>query len=961
LVERVPELIDAQRRAVEHPAERLQILACAGSGKTEVLAQRAVRLLVEERADPAAIIAFTFTEKAAAELKERIELRASEHDERFRELPPVGRGMFIGTTHSWALRALQELGGAYETMDGLTTEQEWALLHRVGRRLGIVDLYAELERKATDRVAIAPSIGVFLRSAEVVHNERVDREELARRAPKFAAVLARYEALLHEMRLLPFRLMINHAVDELAENGRLRERLAGSLAHVVVDEVQDFNPAQDELLAKLGELGPTLTIVGDDDQAIYQWRGGDVSLFIDFVKRHAGTELVPLGENHRSRPEIVDFARHLVDGLDKRQKKPLESARKAADAGAVEIAVGADAAAEAKAIVDRISTLVAEGFEPGEIAVLYRSVRTSAAPLVDELRQRGIPVAVIGRTSLLARAEMALIAHLFVHWAGGTWYPNPQFEPEHVTRESLLAEIQAVTGMGRQEASRTLARLVEVGAAVRTTGVDDSVPLFNRILSILDLPGSSDTARWNEIGLGRMSELLTEFDHAVRRAMPESFYRGLSGAEADEAKEDTALAADREQRPHQILGATRGEVYLMRLKAFLEEFAGRAAEETPDSSPEAANAVQIMTVHQAKGLEFPVVFVPSLIEGRFPSSLTGTPQQWYVPPDLFDRERYEGRMDDEARLLYVALTRAKELLVVSWFERHKVQAASPSPFILGPLREALGDALKLSGAAPTLPLATSGGEELLDIDFSSLATYDECGYRYWLRHVCGFQPPLVPELGFGNLLHHVIADLARKAAAGAEVDENDVEPIVAESFYLPFAGPIPAANLKEAIRRRTKTYVVRHGDELRRTIRPEATFEVPLANARLRGRVDLMLRAEGGAENEVELIDFKTSENRPPTELHQNQLRLYAAATERLGFKPTSLAIHDLEDEEGGRIPVEHDDTATEAFAARLEGWAEGIRGGNFDAVAEERRQEVCIGCDFNRFCRYAPEDLWED
>src|SRR5690606_1084892 len=270
-------LSEPQRRAILSPAPRLQIVAGAGSGKTEVLARRVVRLLVEG-VDPASIIAFTFTEKAAAELKARIETRAAEADERFRELPPVGRGLFIGTTHGWALRALQELGGAYELCDALTEEQEWALVYRVARRLGVVDLYAEHVGPG-GKVAVAPAVSLFLRSAEVVHNERLERETVREVAPRFAEVLERYEWLLGEMRLTPFRLMIARAADELAPGGRLHERLRGRVAHVFVDEYQDFNRAQEALLERLAALGAAVTVVGDDDQAIYQWRGGDVSLF----------------------------------------------------------------------------------------------------------------------------------------------------------------------------------------------------------------------------------------------------------------------------------------------------------------------------------------------------------------------------------------------------------------------------------------------------------------------------------------------------------------------------------------------------------------------------------------------------------------------------------------------------------------------------------------------------------
>src|SRR5690606_8119729 len=535
-------LTTAQREAIAHSGGRLRILACAGSGKTEVLAQRAVRLLTEG-ADPASIIAFTFTEKAAAELKARIESRAAEADQRFRELPPCGRGLFVGTTHGWALHALQQLGGRYETMDGLTAEQEWVLLHRVARRLGVVDLYAALEGTSS-KVAAAPAIDVFLRSVEVVHNERIDRAELARRAPAFAAVLDRYEWLLEEMRLLPFRLMIGRALDELGPDGRLRERLAGRIAHVLVDEFQDFNRAQDTLLGRLADCGATITAVADDDQAIYQWRGGDVKLFVSLAERYRA-ETVRLAENHRSRPEIVRFASHAVAPLDDRLDKVLASARDVAESGCVEVAVAETAEDEARLIAERIAGLIRDGHEPSDIAVLYRSVRTSARPLVDALRARGIPVAFVGKTSLLARSEAALVAHIFIWWAGGTWYPNGRFEPETVTPESLCDEIRRVVGADERAAERIVAALERIGARVREEGVKDSVPLFNEIIVALGLPRSGADAHAEELALGRMSELLTEFDHVVRRAAPSALYKDQAGDSSDEADEDAVLAEER--------------------------------------------------------------------------------------------------------------------------------------------------------------------------------------------------------------------------------------------------------------------------------------------------------------------------------------------------------------------------------------------------------------------------------
>src|SRR5690606_8019266 len=324
-----------------------------------------------------------------------------------------------------------------------------------------------------------------------------------------------------------------------------------------------------------------------------------------------------------------------------------------------------------------------------------------------------------------------------------------------------------------ERARAAMDTLERLGDRLRREGVPDIVAVFNEILAILGLPGQGDDAAARELGLGQMSELLTAFDHVVRRAAPDALYRETTGPGAAEGAEDAMLAADREDsvwglalgagsadgafgaaRPGLVLGPTRGEAYLMRLRAFLEEFAGRAAEEVPAGWDDDAGAVQVLTIHQAKGLEFPIVFVPSLVEGRLPSSRLGQPQEWYLPDALFDRTRYEGEEDDEARLLYVALTRAKELLVVSWFERYgENRRATRSRLLARVLRQAIGSARQFRTVMPAVAAAPAVRAEPPTLDFSSLVTYAECGYRYRLRHVCGFQPPLARELGFGKLLH----------------------------------------------------------------------------------------------------------------------------------------------------------------------------------------------------------------
>lgn len=195
-----------------------------------------------------------------------------------------------------------------------------------------------------------------------------------------------------------------------------------------------------------------------------------------------------------------------VDRLD----KVLASARDVAGSGCVEMAVAETAEDEARLISDRIAGLIHDGHEPTDTAVLYRSARTSARPLVDALRARSVPVTVVGKTTLLARPEPARVAHISIWRAGGTWYPNSRFEPETVTPESLCDEIRRVIGADEREAERIVAALERIGARAREEAVKDSVPLFNEIIVALGLPRSGADEQAEELALGRMSELLTE-------------------------------------------------------------------------------------------------------------------------------------------------------------------------------------------------------------------------------------------------------------------------------------------------------------------------------------------------------------------------------------------------------------------------------------------------------------------
>jgi DNA helicase-2/ATP-dependent DNA helicase PcrA len=939
-------LTDEQQQAVTCPASMFQIVACAGSGKTEVLARRVVRRL-REGAQPREIVAFTFTEKAAAELKDRIERRAAEADDRFVSLPPAAAGLFVGTIHSYCLSSLQQCGGLYELFDPMSEERQWALLHRFGRRLGLVDLMEQAW--PGEPVSVRRAVDTFARSLAVTHDERIEPRFLNGRAPAFSSAIQRYETLLRQMQLISFDQMIEMANQELGKDGRLRSMLQGRLREVYVDEYQDLNHAQEELLRHLVELGADLTVVGDDDQAIYQWRGGDVSAFVEFSERFAPAERQTLGSNHRSVGPIVSVSSEFAATIAPRLPKSMQAAR-GSGGPAIELAATGTPEDEAEWIARRIKKLLDSGHRAGDIAVLFRSVRSSARPVLVALGNKGIRAVAVGRLSLLDRPEMALPARIFILWAGGTWMPDDQREV--VTTEGLASDLQELTGVGPVEAARIVSDLERLGEKLRAEGVPDLIGLFIDMINRLGLPTKGPQQSTQERGLGQFTTLLAEFEHAQRRAAPPDWYAQTAQESTEEIAEDRAVLGDAlppGQTPLR-LGRSPGEVYLGRLRVFLEQFSSAAVEESPERPTLEPDAVNIMTIHQSKGLEFPIVFVPSLVERRFPSSRMGREQRWYLPDDLFDKKRYQGREEDERRLFYVAMTRAREMLVLSWFDHYRSgTAADRSRFLDDLARVACHEHLHGENhCCPAVSVRATADHPVLETSFSELDTFAECPRKYYLHHVCSFRPRLVPELGFGKLIHHVLAELARRSMAGEAITAAHAEHALADAEYLPFAGPVPREKLLKAARRRVLSYVRDYGHELRRTLAPERRFEVPLESARILGQIDLVLRAEGGGENDVELIDFKTSADRMPSQHHKNQLRLYAEAARVLGLNPVRLAIHDLDKEREGRIPVHEDAAEAVRFRAQLRSWLGQIAAGEFRRPS---RREACQACDLVRLC----------
>ena len=294
-------LTPSQLAAISYRGGHLQLLACAGSGKTEVVARRVADLLDPRHPDalsPANIVAFTFTERAAAELKARIAHRVRETRGGVCGLAE----MFVGTTHAFCRRVLQEEVPEYLRYEGLDEVRQLMLVLREPDASGFADA-----RTADGATLAAPDdvrryLGALdvLRQAEIDHGRPGDLP--------LAVPLDRYRDLLRRASLHDFTAQLELCLDVLRRNVDAGERLAARVRHVVVDEYQDTNELQEQVVRALADFGATLTVVGDDDQTIFQWNGADVQNILGFADRYPGAHTIRLEENFRSSAPIVTFA-----------------------------------------------------------------------------------------------------------------------------------------------------------------------------------------------------------------------------------------------------------------------------------------------------------------------------------------------------------------------------------------------------------------------------------------------------------------------------------------------------------------------------------------------------------------------------------------------------------------------------------------------------------------------------
>ena len=383
-------LTASQEQAVMYSGRNLQLIACAGSGKTEVVARHVAHLLTKEdagRLEPRNIVAFTFTEKAAAELKERILRRTNEAAGG--DITGMAE-MYVGTIHGFCQGLLQKEVPKYLKYEVLDEIRQTLYVNRKSRLTGLTTSTTVNGRNLRRYV----DTGRYLSALAMLREDDVNSQRLD--GCSVAVGLEQYRNQIAQDSYFDFSAMLESAVAELSSNAGLRERIAGRVKYIIVDEYQDVNSIQERLVCLLHDLGAGLCVVGDDDQTIYQWRGSSVENILKFEQNYPSVKQIRIEENFRSSEGVVETARGFIDSVEPRLPKVMQSA----DAQPYEVgdvvALHFDSPEEeAGYIAKTIKSLRGIAFDDGDgvrglsysdMAVLLRSVKNNGAVITEALK-----------------------------------------------------------------------------------------------------------------------------------------------------------------------------------------------------------------------------------------------------------------------------------------------------------------------------------------------------------------------------------------------------------------------------------------------------------------------------------------------------------------------------------------------------------------------------------------------
>ena len=919
-------LTPEQYSAVIDESKNILCLACAGSGKSRTLAYK-IAYLVSRGANPDSIVAFTFTEKAAESIKRRV----AEALHKFGFPENYIGAMFIGTIDSFCQKLLGNINASYRQYD---------ILDANGLILFVMSRYRNL--------GLATGSGYFRRIQDLtfawqtVNNENISYNSIASEdSSLYNSLLKLKEALEHDG-YMDFSYAIRLAVEELSKIADKKGTDIEKYKYLFVDEYQDINPIQEAFIRGFSKFLDSLFVVGDDDQAIYGWRGANVQNILTFEDRYENVSVHKLLVNFRSTKAIVDTANSFVQtNLNyERLAKDISSHSDGniQDMRKLWFEKRED---EAKWIAQRIQSLVGttyieynsdgteksrRGLTYSDFAILLRGIRTRNGEnrdvqYVNALKELGIPVKTTGEGGIFDRPYAQSVLDTMELLRDST---NTREKAEDHFNNSVLP---AFPYANKSKYFTVLQNWQQQIHAPRTGGARRKVypqQFLHDLLDAFMLREMNDEIALRDMGL--FSKIILDV-------------------------EQTYISIDDSWRYCEMLN-------------YFQNIAKNSYELEPIDYITRDNAVNISTIHKVKGLEFPVVFVADLVSRRFPRD--SARYNGVVPAPLMNdaiaRGAYGTRVEDEARLFYTAITRAERVLYLTGSACHPglSQRKRPSRFTVNLTQEDMREDFELDQLYEKMESTPRFDEGDFPTDYSSVKNYLACPYSYKLSTIYGYNAA-VPELfGFGKTSHTTLERLHQRFKDRVPTLDEVIE-VVENTFMLkhvfpskdPINRPGSYERAKNLLQRILVEYSTQYASDFGRLRQDEARFELSVKDALITGAIDLLLKEEPDRGiTTADVIDFKTMEL-PDDSVNYDwrdmsiQVQLYSkAAKEIMSENVETGYIHTLKDNRRTAIPV--DDASVEKAIKAIEWAVGGILSNDFPMRPCKTN---CEKCDFKAMC----------
>jgi len=901
-----------QLEAINNINGNLQIIACAGSGKTETISVRIANLVLN-RIPKEQILAFTFTDKAANEMKLRIRTQL---EERLPDDPEIG-GMYIGTIHSFCFKYLKEIKPEFRNYDIIDENKQLLFLSRHRYDIRLPQLSQRQEPPFNPLIR-------FIKTINIIKQNQISETQILRDAPDFHDCYLKYYQLMDEHKFLDFATIIEKLVNILENEPPELTRIREKIKYVVVDEYQDINPIQEKLINLIAGEDGNLCVVGDDDQSIFEFQGANVDNILTYSRRYQNVKEVKLLTNFRSTDAIIEAARDLVQynsghRLEKRMEhgKPYKRGERG-DIYQLEFQTRTE---EVEFIANKISDLrgykyleskdeetgeeIHRGLDWCDFAILVRNNAT-ARDFIDVFEREGIPFTTKGTSGLFERHQIRFLQMVFNYFCDLViWTPEGNIS-------CSLSDLQEYYQHNMDEGRWEQIESVITNKKAEITEVDRFYPqsVYHQILQAMGM----DDDIFNEGQLydfGRFSKLILDFE------------------------------------------TVNEWINIQRLKSFVF-FLNGYAESRIDigglDDPTKLNTVTIQSIHKAKGLEYPVVFIPDLARRRFPSQNRNRTPDIYL--NTLDLTRFTSGDLGERRLFYVGITRSEKFLFLTMARNigHKIDY-KPSTFydeythdIL--LIENVSDPTEREYIDPTPKTIL----EIFPTSFTDLQYFFKCPYDYLLRNLMGFSPTIDLSFGYGLQIHNLLNRLHIENNEVAP-SEQEADDLTESEFFLRYTRGQIFDNMKNKTKEILKNYIRSFSNDFPLKLETEKPFEFVLDDALISGQIDLITKIDPDTQEvlDVNLIDFKTEKKegrRKRDPLNKLQLRLYAiAAGKAFGLNPMQSYVHYLSD--NVRLEVDISDENLKEARSVIHNAVRGIKNRNFGRNPGKH----CEECDFNRIC----------